>query len=123
MILVSGCASITQGTSQTLMFNIEPKEARCVLTRDGDGQIGVVTQSQNTVSVSKDKDDILVRCAADGYKPQTLKISSSASGAAIGGAFLLDLGITDLATGAFWKYPDQHSVSLESDKSVVEAKK
>lgn len=121
--MVSGCATITQGTSQTLMFNIEPKEARCILTRDGDGQIGVVTQSQNTISISKDKDDILVRCAADGYKPQTMKIASSASGAAVGGAILLDLGITDLATGAFWKYPEQHSVSLEAEKLTVEAKK
>jgi hypothetical protein len=116
LMSISGCASITQGTTQTLMFNLEPKEVRCVLSRDGDGQIGVITQSQNTISVSKDKDDIWVKCVADGYKPSSLKISSSASGAAIGGAVLIDFGITDLATGAFWKYPDQHNISLELAK-------
>jgi uncharacterized protein YceK len=115
LAVLSGCASITQGTSQTLMFNIEPKEARCVVTRVDDGQIGVVSYSQNTLVVSKDKDDIVVSCKADKHKPYTLKIASAASGAAVGGAFLLDLGITDLATGAFWKYPENHNISLEKE--------
>jgi hypothetical protein len=111
--LITGCASITQGTNQTLIFNIEPKEARCIVTRDGDGQLGLVSQSQNTLQVSKDKDDILVSCKADGYKPFSLKIVSSASGAGVAGAVFIDLGIVDFATGAMWKYPDQHNISLE----------
>lgn len=110
---LTGCASITQGTSQTLIFNIEPKEARCIVTRDGDGQIGVVSPSQNTLQVSKDKDDIIVSCRAEGYKSFALKIASSASGAGIGGGIFLDLGIVDLATGAMWKYPELHNISLE----------
>ena len=111
--LITGCASITQGTNQTLIFNIEPKEARCIVTREGDGQLGLVSQSQNTLQVSKDKDDILVSCKADGYKPFALKITSSASGAGVAGAVFIDLGIVDLMTGAMWKYPDQHNISLE----------
>lgn len=110
---LTGCASITQGTSQTLIFNIEPKEARCVVTRDGDGQLGVVSQSQNTLQVSKDKDDIVVNCRAEGYKPFALKIASSATGAGVAGAVFIDLGIVDLMTGAMWKYPEQHNISLE----------
>lgn len=113
--MVSGCASISQGTSQILTFNIEQKEARCILTRVDDGQIGTVSYSQNTATVSKDKDDIILQCKADGYRPYTSKIVSSASGAAVGGGLLLDLGIVDLSTGAFWKYPEQHNVSLEKE--------
>lgn len=112
-LILSGCASITQGTSQSIVFNIEPKEARCIVTRDGDGQLGVVTQSQNILYVSKDKDDILVNCRADGYKPFALKISSSASGVGVAGAMMIDLGVVDLMTGAMWKYPDQHNIFLE----------
>ena len=97
------------------MFNIEPKEARCVVTRVDDGQIGVVTQSQNTLQVSKDKDDIIVNCRAEGYKPYTLKIASSASGAGVSGAIFIDLGIVDFMTGAMWKYPEQHNISLEKE--------
>ena len=33
--VLSGCASITQGTSQTIIFNLEPKETVCVVSRDG----------------------------------------------------------------------------------------
>lgn len=112
-LFISGCASITQGTSQTLMFNIEPKEARCTVTRDGDGQLGVISQSQNTLQVSKDKDDIIINCKADGYKPFALKIASSATGAGVAGAVFIDLGLVDLITGAMWKYPEQHNISME----------
>ena len=112
---LSGCASITQGTSQILIFNIEPKDTRCVLTRVDDGQIGIVTQSLNTVTVSKDKDDIVVQCKAEGYKPLAMRIVSAASGAGISGAIFIDLGITDFITGAMWKYPEHHNVVLEKD--------
>ena len=64
--VLSGCASITQGTTQTIVFNIEPKDTRCVAVRDGEGEIGAVSQSVNTLTVSKDKDDIIVKCTALG---------------------------------------------------------
>jgi hypothetical protein len=119
--LLSSCASITQGTSQILIFNIEPKDTRCVLTRVDDGQIGIVTASQNTVTVSKDKDDIVVQCKAEGYKGYTTRIVSTASGAGVTGAIFIDLGITDLITGAMWKYPDQHNISLEKEGTTPAA--
>jgi hypothetical protein len=117
-LILSGCASLTQGTSQTLVFNIEPKETRCLVSRDGDGQIGIVTQSQNILHVSKDKDDIFVNCKADGYKPFLLKITSSASGAGVAGV-AIDLGVVDLMTGAMWRYPDQHNIFLDKQENSV----
>jgi hypothetical protein len=122
LALSSGCASLTQGTSQTLIFNIEPKETRCVLTRDGDGQIGVVTQSQNTVTVAKDKDDIIVQCRAEGHKPFTTRIVSSASGAGVTGAVFIDLGIVDFITGAMWRYPESHNIAMEKEGTSPSAK-
>ena len=119
--LLSGCASITQGTSQVIIFNIEPKDTRCVLTRVDDGQIGIVTPSQNTVTVSKDKDDIVVQCKAEGYKSYTTRIVSAASGAGVTGAIFIDLGITDMITGAMWKYPDQHNINLEKEGATSTA--
>jgi len=119
---LSGCASITQGTTQTLIFNIEPKETRCVVTRVDDGQLGVVTQSQNSLMVGKDKDDIIVQCKADGYKPLTFKIASSATGAGVAGAIFIDLGITDMITGAMWKYPELHNITLEKEVSTKPSK-
>ncbi len=111
--LFSGCASITKGTSQTLIFNLVPPETRCTLDRTGDDQIGSITAKNNTIVVSKDKDDITVKCNADGYKQTTLNIKSSTEAAGVVGGVFLDLGITDMVTGAMWAYPSTTSISLE----------
>lgn len=113
--LLSGCATMMDGTTQLLSFNIYPREARCVLTRVDDGELGTVGGSSNTLTVSKDKDDIVASCTAPGYLSKTTRIVSSATGGGVASIFLFDLGITDLATGAYWKYPQSHSISLEPD--------
>jgi len=114
VLLLTGCASITQGTSQVLTFNLEPKEIICQATRDGDGTLGSITYQNPTLNVSKDKDDIIVSCKANGYKPKTLKITSSATTAGVTGV-LIDFGITDMITGAMYKYPDSHNIALEKE--------
>ena len=115
--VLSGCASITQGTSQTIIFNLEPKETVCVVSRDGDGQLGTVTTKNNTVTVSKDKDDILVSCKAPGHKSSTVRLVSSTQTAGVVGGVFLDLGIVDMATGAMWKYPESTNIALERDET------
>jgi hypothetical protein len=110
--IISSCASITSGTSQTLIFNISPSETRCDLTRSGDGQLGTLTVRNNTIEVSKDKDDILVVCNAPGYKQGTQRIVSSPTTAGVTGV-LLDFGITDMITGAMYKYPQPININLE----------
>jgi hypothetical protein len=117
---ILGCATIAQGTSQMLTFNIEPKTARCTLMRVDDGQLGTVSSSSNVVTVNKDKDDIVVNCRAPGYKNSTHRIVSAASGGGVTSVFLIDFGITDLATGAFWKYPETHSIVMEKDDTMTE---
>ena len=115
LFTLAGCASITQGTSQVLTFNLEPKEIICQATRDGDGTLGSITYQNPTLNVSKDKDDIVVSCKADGYKPKVIKISSSATTAGVTGV-MLDFGITDMVTGAMYKYPDSHNIALEKEE-------
>ncbi len=111
--LVIGCASITQGTSQTILFNLEPETAVCIAKRDGEGEIGTITANNNSLQVSKDKDDIIIRCKAPGYKNKSVRmVSSTQAAGVIGGAFL-DLGITDMLTGAMWKYEGSLKIALE----------
>ncbi len=117
-LLFTGCATITQGTSQMLTFNLDPKETKCSLIRVDDGEIGSISYTNNTLTVNKDKDDIIVKCTAPGYQQKTMKIVSAASGGGVASIFLIDLGITDLATGAFWKYPDTHSIVLNKENIV-----
>ena len=120
VVVLSGCASITQGTSQTMIFNLEPKEVTCVASRDGDGQIGRITQSNNSLIVSRDKDDIVVECAAMGYIPKTVRlVSLSTAKKSIGmdyaGLILLGLTVGDAVTGALWKYPESTNIALEKE--------
>ncbi|NOS98941.1 MAG: hypothetical protein HOP25_10780 [Methylotenera sp.] len=111
--LFSGCASITKGTSQTLIFNLEPPETNCSLSRIGDGEIGSISGKNNTIVVGKDKDDITVKCNASGFKQKALNVKSSTETAGVVGGVFLDLGITDMITGAMWAYPSSTSISLE----------
>jgi hypothetical protein len=115
VVVMSGCASITQGTSQTMIFNLEPKEVTCIASRDGDGQIGSITTSNNTLTVSKDKDDIVVACKASGHKPKTVRLVSSTQAAGVVGGIFLDLGVVDMMTGAMWKYPESTNIALEKE--------
>jgi hypothetical protein len=115
VIAISGCASITQGTSQTISVNLEPKEAVCQATRDGEGQIGTVTYNNPSLTVSKDKDDIILTCRAPGHRPKTVKMVSSTQTAGVVGGVFIDLGITDMITGAMWKYSDSINIALEKE--------
>ncbi len=115
LIALSGCASITQGTSQTILFNLEPKDINCTATRDGDGQLGTLSSANSTLSVSKDKDDILVSCKAAGHKPKSIRLTSSTQAAGVVGGIFLDLGVVDMMTGAMWKYPDSVNIALEKE--------
>ena len=115
LIVLSGCASITQGTSQTILFNLEPKDINCAATRDGDGQLGTLSSANSTLSVSKDKDDIVVSCKAAGHKPKSIRLTSSTQAAGVVGGIFLDLGVVDMMTGAMWKYPDSVNIALEKE--------
>ncbi len=121
-VLVCSCASITQGTSQTIIFNLEPKGATCTATRDGDGEIGSLSATNNTLKVSKDKDDIVVKCNASGYKQKVIRLVSKTQTAGVVGGAFIDLGITDMVTGAMWAYPNDVSITLEKDEAAAELK-
>lgn len=114
-MLLSSCASITKGTSQTVIFNIEPKGTTCVAKRDGDGEIGSISTTNNTLKVSKDKDDIVVKCSAPGYKQKVTRLVSKTETAGVVGGVFIDLGITDMITGAMWAYPNDVSIVLEKE--------
>ena len=108
-----GCASITDGTTQTIIFKLDPQETRCVATRDGDGELGTVTSTLSTLTVGKDKDDIILLCKAPGYQDKTMRLVSKTQTAGVVGGVFLDLGITDMITGAMWKYPLDVSIGLD----------
>ena len=117
-----GCASIIEGTDQTLVVNLSPKEATCDVKRKG-VTVGKISGSDHSLNISKSKNDLLFTCSAPGYKEQFVKIESSASGWGIASCFLVDLCITDYSTGALNKYPESLTISLTPLDAKPETKK
>jgi hypothetical protein len=110
--LLAGCASITQGTTQVISFSIDPSETKCtVINKDG-ATLGTVSGKSNLLQVSKGSGDLIANCSADGYEPKTTRIVSSTQTAGVIGV-AIDFGITDMLTGAMWKYPDHVSIVMD----------
>ena len=101
----------THGTQQAISFKLEPKDTICEVSRVGDGKLGRVSSSSSTIFVGKDKDDIIIVCNAAGYEQSTTKVVSGATGAGVTGV-LLDFGITEMNTGAVYRYPEEVTIAL-----------
>ena len=109
--LLSGCATMLQGTSQVIAFNLDPKTTICDVSTQGK-LLGTVSDRSPTIEVGKSKHDLMLKCSANGYEDYRTNLVSESSKGGVGSVFFFDLGITDLATGAFWKYPETISVVL-----------
>lgn len=113
LLLLSGCASIVSGTTQTLTINTTPAGANCELEREGI-VIGRVAPTPGSVLVQKTKHNIAVTCSKSGY--QTAKfINKSGSEGATWGNIVLGGGIgwaVDSAAGADNHYDDIMNITL-----------
>lgn len=108
----AACSSIVDGTSQTISFNTNPPDARCVLTRNG-LTIGNV-QTPGGIVVEKTKHNIQVVCSKEGYEDSTAMLKSGVAGATFGN-IILGGGIgwaIDSASGADNKYDEVVNLSL-----------
>ena len=105
------CASIVEGTTQTIAVNVIPQTGTRVVMRGGE-QLGVSTPEKRSVTKSKSKDNLSFACSAMGYQPKTEALGPDLSAATVARFFLLDFGIVDAATGAWKKYPAQVTVQL-----------
>jgi hypothetical protein len=110
--LISGCATIVEGTDQTIDVQVSPATASCTVTQKA-AVIATLDRSGGQIRVPKSKEAIFVDCMAQGFEPQRIGIESSASGWGVVGCFLIDFCITDYATGALNKYPMTITVRLK----------
>lgn len=124
-LILPGCASVIDGTSQSISFASNPSGADCEAWRDGKLLTRVTTP--NTVTVKKTKHDINVTCKMDGYHESTDYLKSEIQDATWGN-ILLGGGIgwaIDSASGADNKYREQITLTMvplqpgEVAKSVI----
>lgn len=115
-LLLGGCASIIDGSSQSLSVKAisdagDVAGAQCTLTNDK-GQWYVTTPG--TVTVHRSYDDLNVRCAEAGYLPNVGSVPSSTKGLAFGNILfggLIGAGV-DMGTGAAYDYPSPIIIRL-----------
>jgi hypothetical protein len=110
---LSGCGTITQGTSQDIAIISNPPGAQCNVTREGQ-TVATLLKTPGSVKVDKTKHDMLLTCNLAGYQPASANLES---GYGIGtfGNIILGGGIgwaIDSATGADNKYPSSATVNL-----------
>jgi len=113
---LSNCASITQGTNQVISFSIDPIDAKCSVVNKDNATIGTVSGKSNLLQVSKGAGDLIASCSADNYEPNTTRIASTTQTAGVLG-IAIDFGITDMLTGAMWKYPDHVAIVMDKKKT------
>jgi len=110
--LVSGCASIVEGTTQSVAVTTSPVAgAACVLTST-EGTYYVTTPG-NAI-VHKTKNDLAIVCKHDGYQDAKTILPSHFNGATVGNVIaggVIGIGI-DAATGANYNYPDSVNVPM-----------
>ncbi len=116
---LSGCASVIDGTSQSMTVATNPPGADCKLMRN-DKLLARVTTPQ-TVTIKKTKHDIDIACDMDGFYKSKEHVKSEIQDATWGN-IILGGGIgwaVDSASGADNKYKDY---VISHHGSVVAAK-
>ena len=114
---LSGCATIVDGTTQSMSVSTTPVQgAACTLT-NSEGTWYVTTPG--SVQVHKTKNDLTVTCTKDGFQPGSQTAVSKFGGATFGN--LVAGGgvgaIVDAASGANYYYDSPLVVPLGEPKT------
>ena len=115
--VLSGCATVFEGLHQNIAVATSPPDATCDFERQGQA-IGVVASTPGTLSVRKDKHDILIKCTKQGYE-EAQYLNHSGTTATIAANIAADLlltwgasSIVDSADGADNKYESTVNITL-----------
>jgi hypothetical protein len=120
--LLSGCASIFEGTTQQISVTTTPAGARCTFWRNGT-LISDIAATPGAVTIRKTRDDLTIICDKRGYGTATYINHSGLAMATF--ANILTAGLAwayDSTRGADNKYEGQVSLALPAASAVpVEA--
>ncbi len=113
MALLSGCATLTTSSSQTVTMTTEPAGAACTFKREGQ-VIGVVNPTPGSLSVSKSHSAIDVSCSKEGFLDATGSVGSKFQAMTFGNILFGGIiGIVvDAASGATAEYEPTITIRL-----------
>lgn len=104
-ILLPGCATVVEGTSQSIAVNTEPAGAACRFSQGGQ-MIGSITNTPGSLIIRKKHDDIDVTCEKPGYQNATAHLRADLAAATFGNVLIGGIVgvILDASTAANVKY-------------------
>ncbi len=113
LLVMSGCSTIIEGRSQTIMVNTNPPGASCSLIRKGES-LARIESTPGSAYVEKTKYDITVICSKQGYEDASYLNHSGVAGATVGNILAGGLigWAVDSASGADNKYDSPVNITL-----------
>lgn len=120
--LLSGCATIVNGSSQMVTITTTPPSAACMLDRIGT-RLGVIPQTPSSLRIDKSKNDLSVTCSKEGFAMASVTKSPRFSGATFGNLLVGGaVGVViDVASGANYAYPNTIELALIPTGQTVAA--
>lgn len=111
---LTGCATITTGTTQSILVDTRPIGAVCRFSRS-DREVGVVNPTPGMLLITKDGAPLTVTCTKNAYYPNTGVLRANFQPMAFGNILLGGIvGIViDAASGADRKYDAAITVTLK----------
>jgi uncharacterized protein YceK len=121
-VALSGCATVMEGTAQSVAVSTNPAGASCTIDR-ASTRLGAVPSTPGSIHMDKSKNDLTVTCTKQGYQPATISQSPRFQGTTFGNIILGGgIGaIVDAASGANYEYPAQVNLSLSTLEPVPAA--
>ena len=111
--LLPACATVVEGTSDTVTLSTTPAGATCTVDRDGE-RVAAVAATPGSVRISKSRHDLNVTCTKEGHQPATAAASSRFTGATFGNVLAGGVVgvVVDAASGANNRYPSEVRLDL-----------
>ncbi len=111
--LLSACATLVNGSNQTITVSTTPPGATCTLDRMNI-RLGAIAQTPGSVRIDKSKNDLSVTCTKEGYQTATVTNAPKFGGATFGNIIAGGVVgvVVDAASGANYTYPDNVEVAL-----------
>lgn len=121
-IQTTACATIVEGTDQTVAVITDPAGGTCTLSRGGT-TVATVNQAPGSVVLEKSKDNVLIACTMEGHESGAATLSSSFQGMTFGNLLFGGLiGVAvDAGSGAMHEYASSVTVILPPEEFPSEA--
>jgi hypothetical protein len=115
-LAVSACATVIEGTTDTITVSTAPPGARCDVAREGN-TLGTVADTPGSLNISKSMYALNVTCNKTGHGTANALVVPNARATTFGNAILGGVigVVVDMSTGANYRYPRVVDLRLVPD--------